>query len=300
MKMKSIFDKIENQKMAIGHFNVSNLEGFEALAVAAKKTRSPVIAGVSEGAIKHAGIDFFIWARDFFSKKYGVNIFLHLDHGRDLDIIEDAIKKGFDGVMFDGSGYPLKRNIFLTRHVVKKAHKKGVLVEGEVGIVGSSGNILSKNITTTPWEAVEFCEKTGCDILAVALGNSHGVNKKVEKTGLDFDVLKKIEANIKVPLVLHGASSISKEKIVKIKKLGLGRGEFSGLSEKDIARAIELGIKKVNIDSDLNIAAMIALKKEMDEYGVRKKLYKMMGESREEMAGEIIKKIRLFRNNRKK
>lgn len=296
MKINKIFKWADKRGVAIGHFNVSNLETFEAVVVASKKTKIPVIIGVSEGAIQHASVDFFIWARDYFQKKYSIELYLHLDHGRDLDLILETISKGFDSVMIDASAQDFNKNIFLTRSIVKKAHRCGVWVEAEIGkIGGAEENAISKSIVyTNPIQALEFVEKTGCDALAVSIGTSHGPNKFLKKSNLNFEVLKKVRHLINIPLVLHGASSLNQKNVKKLAKYGLKLKNAVGVSESDIKKAIELGIRKVNVDTDLQISLLAQFLKNIKENPKEYKFYKVLEKASIAMEEEVISKIKLF------
>lgn len=296
MDLKKAFEIAEKQNTAIGHFNVSNLETFEAVVRAGKNSRAPIIVGVSEGAIHHAGIDFFIWAKEYMKKKYRSSFFLHLDHGRDVGVIMDAIKKGFDSVMIDASHKDFKENVYLTRHVVKAAHRRGVWVEAEIGKIGGAEENVSerKIVFSDPLEAEEFVHRTGCDSLAVSIGTSHGPNKFLGKSHLSFDTLRKIRHLVKVPLVLHGASSIDSRVVAGLKKQGAKISHAKGVSEKDIHMAIKNGIRKVNVDTDLNLVAILEFLKTSKEKGQALKLYKILEEVGDAIEKETIQEIKLF------
>lgn len=298
MNLRQVFKSVEKKKIAVGHFNVSNLETFEAVVSASKKTKTPVIIGVSEGACKHASIDFFVWAKNFFQKKYGIDLYLHLDHGRDIDLIEEAITKGFDSVMIDTSHENLARNIYLTKYIVKKAHRKDVWVEAEIGTIGGAEeNTISRSIAfTDPLQAHDFVKATGCDALAVAIGTSHGPNKFLKKSKLNFEVLKKVKHLVDVPLVLHGASSIEQKNVRKLEKYGLKIKNAVGVSESDIKEAIKLGIRKINVDTDLQIALMGEFLKNIKENPKEYKFYKVLEKAALAMTDETISKIKLFSN----
>uniref|UniRef100_A0A7C4R2B9 Ketose-bisphosphate aldolase n=1 Tax=candidate division CPR3 bacterium TaxID=2268181 RepID=A0A7C4R2B9_UNCC3 len=296
MNLKEAFKKAERKGVAIGHFNVSNLETFESVVKAGKKTKKPVIIGVSEGAIKHAGIDFFIWAKEHFKQKYKADFFLHLDHGRNMDLIKKAIDSGFDSVMIDASHEKFNRNIYLTKIITKWAHKKGVLVEAELGTIGGAEeNIRSRKIIfTDPLQAVEFIRKTRCDSLAVAIGTSHGPNKFLKKSHLNFEVLKKVKMIAGVPLVLHGASNIDHKLIHSLIKQGMKIDDFVGVDGGDIKKAIKFGIRKINTDTDLNLVAINEILKNIKSKNPNLKLYKILEKSMEEVEREVIEKIKLF------
>jgi len=296
MKIKQLFQYAERKRIAIGHFNVSNVETFEAAVLASKKTKTPIIIATSEGAISHSGLDFFVGAKEYYEKKYKIDLFLHLDHGKNLDLISEVIKKGYDSVMIDASHYNFKKNINLTRYIVKRAHKYGVAVEAELGTIGGAEeDIYSREIKfTNPLRAQEFIDKTNCDFLAVAIGTSHGVHKFLEKSELNFDLLEKLYRYIDIPLVLHGASSIRKEIINELKKHKVRLGKVIGVSDRDIKKAIKYGIRKINIDTDLQLAMMLELRRELEGHPKEVKIYHVLDEVKKAMEKEVIKKIKLF------
>ena len=296
MNLNQAFQFAEKKKIAIGHFNVSNLETFEAVVKAGKKSRMPIIVGVSEGAIKHAGIDFFIWAKGYLSKKYRSDFFLHLDHGKDLDVIRQAIDYGFDSVMIDASGEKFYKNIYLTKLVVNWARKKNVWVEAEIGSVGGSDEDVRKKkiIFTDPEQAKDFQEKTKCNSLAISIGTSHGPNKFLKKSNLNIDILKKVNQLVRVPLVLHGASGIDKKTVLDLKKQGFRIGNPIGVSENDIYKAVKNGIRKVNVDTDLNLVAIDSFLNIAKQKGQDLKLYKILDKAMIDVEQTAMDKIKLF------
>jgi len=295
-ELKKIFAKLEKENKAIGHFNVSNLESFEAVISAAKKTKTPIIIGVSEGAIKHAGLDFFLWAKKYFQKKYGSTFFLHLDHGSDLKLIENCINGGFDSVMIDASKKTFEENVYLTKYIVRLAHRKGVWVEAELGTIGGKEeNINNRKIVfTDPLQAEEFVKKTGCDSLAISIGTSHGQNKFLKKAELNFDVLVKVKHLVDIPLVLHGASSVDKKITSALKKEGVKIGNPIGLDDNNLSKAVKLGIRKVNSDTDLNLVGILEFLKVSKEKDQDLKIYKILEKSGQSITDEVIRKIKVL------
>src|SRR3989338_3478271 len=158
-KIKYYLDRARNEGWAIGHFNISNLETLRAIVQAAKKMQCPVLIGTSEGESKFLGLKQAVALVKTFQEETGLPVFLNLDHGKSFEYIKEAADAGYDAVHFDGSELPLEENIKITREIVKIAKKKGVLVEGEVGVIGGE--------LTDPKEAGEFARETGIDDLAV-------------------------------------------------------------------------------------------------------------------------------------
>lgn len=288
--------KAQKQKYAVPAFNINNLEILKAIIDTAIKLNSPLIIQTTEGAIKYAGIDYLISLVKTAQEISKLPISLHLDHGKDLSIIKQCIKKGFSSVMIDGSSYSFEENIKITKTVVNLAHKKGVSVEAELGtLAGIEDNVSSdKIIYTDPKQAIEFIKKTGCDTLAIAIGTSHGAYKFKGESKLKIDILKQITKLTKTPIVLHGASGVSKNTTTKLQKLGMKLSSAKGVSDTEIKKAIKNGVTKINIDTDIRLAFTSGvrqiLKQDNNVFDPRKILTPAM----EEMKKVIESKIRLF------
>jgi len=245
------------KKYAVPAFNINNLEILKAVMQAAEKLKSPVIVQTSEGAISYAGMDYLI-AMVRIAAKADLPVVLHLDHGKDLRLIKQAIDSGYTSVMFDGSSLSYKLNVERTQAVVKWAHHKGVSVEAELGrIVGKEDFVDVADwqaALTVPEEAERFVKATKCDTFAVAIGTAHGAYKFKGDTHLDIDRLKAIAKRIKNPLVLHGASGVLEDVVAIAEHHGAKLGEARGVLDMDIKHAIKNGIAKINIDTDLRLA----------------------------------------------
>ncbi len=253
---KNILTKAHKGKYAVGAFNFNNMEILQAVVNAAVKMKSPALVQTTEGAIKYAGIKYLKEMAYVAGRESNVPLALHLDHGKDLDVIRNCIKVGYTSVMIDGSQYDFKKNISVTKKVVAMAHKKGVSVEGELGTIGGTeDNVTSKHILyTEPDVAVEFVEKTGVDSLAIAIGTSHGAYKFKGSSKLDIKRLKEIKKRLKMPLVLHGASGIPPAIVKQAEKYGAKLGKAKGVTDDSLRKAVAGGINKVNIDSDLRLS----------------------------------------------
>jgi len=218
--------------VAIGAFSVSNLEFVNAVIGAAEASQKPVIVQTSPKALDYAGFSELTNLVRTCGQRSSVPIVLHLDHGKDLEFVLKAIEIGLHtSVMYDGSALPYEENLENTKKVVEAAHAKNISVEAELGGVGNTDNPTHERDFTNPEQAEKFVRKTGCDCLAVAFGNNHGVKSDSEK--LDFDLLKLISENVETPLAFHGASNSSGE-------------EFT--------QAIKFGMAKINIDTQLRQA----------------------------------------------
>ena len=254
----SLLKRARLEHFAVPAFNINNLEILKAVMQAAEELRSPVIVQTSEGAIEYAGMDYLI-AMVRIAASAKLPVVLHVDHGKNLKTIHEAIKRGYTSVMFDGSSLPFADNVRSTQQVVAWARaKKNISVEAELGSIHGIEDLVNvaerDAVLTNPLQAVEFMKLTKCDSLAVAIGTAHGAYKFSGEAHLDLPRLKKIAALVKVPLVLHGASGV-REDVVKIaEQYGAKLGDARGVLDSDIKKAIKLGIAKVNIDTDLRLA----------------------------------------------
>lgn len=253
----------------LGAYNFVNIETLKGICLGCQKSKSPAITSVSEGALDYMGFDFVKSIFESAKKQYKLPIFLHLDHGKSFEICKKAVDCGFDSVMIDGSSLSFEENIKLTKKVVNYAHKNGVLVEAELGVLaGVEDNVSAeKTIYTDPLKAKEFVERTGCDTLAVAIGTSHGAYKFKGEQKLRFDILTEIEQNIpNTPLVLHGASSVPQEYVNMINQFGGQMEGAVGIPEKFLNTATrEHNIFKINCDTDIRLAYMATLRKFLKE-----------------------------------
>jgi len=293
---KELFAKAMAGRYAIPAFNFNNLEQMQAIIQACVETKSPVILQVSAGARKYANqtlLRFLAQGAVEYSKELGFNvpIALHLDHGADFEICKSCIDYGFSSVMIDGSHLPFEENVALTKKVVEYAHKHGVTVEGELGVLaGVEDDVSHEHHTyTEPDEVEEFVKKTGVDSLAISIGTSHGANKfKPEQCTPDangilippplrFDILEEIEKRIPgFPIVLHGASSVPQELVATINKYGGALKDAIGIPEEQLRKAAASAVCKINIDSDGRLAMTAAVREEFavrpEEFDPRKYL----------------------------
>jgi fructose-bisphosphate aldolase class II len=180
---------------------------------------------------------------------------VHLDHG-DEQTCYDCIDSGFySSVMIDASHEPFEENIAITKRVVERAHAAGISVEAELGMLGGVEEDIQVDekhaMLTDPDEAKEFVERSGCDSLAVAIGTSHGAYKFAGSQGLHFERMAEIQKNLPgFPLVMHGSSSVPQEEVQRINAAGGALGGAKGVDVDEFAKAVPLGVTKVNIDTD--------------------------------------------------
>lgn len=260
---------------AVGAFNCNNMEIVQAIIRAAEEEHSPVIIQASQGAIKYAGLGFIAALVMQAVKETRVPVALHLDHGTSYEQVVCCIRAGFSSVMIDGSHLPLDENIALTRRVVETARPVDVSVEAELGRLGGVEDDISVEerdaLFTDPDEAYRFVQETGVDALAVAIGTAHGLYKGTPK--LDFPRLEQIRTRVKLPIVLHGSS---------------------GVPADAIREAVRLGVRKVNIDTDIRQGFVNAVRRVLDEKPDEIDPRKVLGPAREAAVEVIREKIRLF------
>jgi fructose-bisphosphate aldolase class II len=254
---KQVLVPARRKKYAVPAFNVNDLEFLKSVMDAAVRMKSPVIVQTSEGAIEYAGMDYLV-AMIRVAAKAPVPVVMHVDHGKNLKTIRQAIKSGYTSVMYDGSALPYAKNVANTKKVVSWAHPKSVSVEAEIGALAGIEDFVSVEAKdaalTNPEEAAKFARETRCDSLAVAIGTSHGAFKFKGKTHLDIDRLKKIAKLVKIPIVLHGASGVLEDVKHLAEHYGAKLGAARGVLDADITQAIAHGVAKINIDTDLRLA----------------------------------------------
>ncbi|MDT2600044.1 class II fructose-bisphosphate aldolase [Enterococcus hulanensis] len=229
---------------AIPHFNVWNAEMLMGVIDAAEETKAPIIISFGTGFIGNTIFEEFAPMMVSMAKNASVPVITHWDHGRSLEIVQNAYNYGMNSVMRDASASPFEENIRLTKEVVDYFHPLGIPVEAELGHVGNETvyeEALSAYQYTDPNQAAEFVQRTKCDSLAVAIGNVHGEYSSEPK--IAFDVLEKVRNAVDIPIVLHGASCIP---------------------DKDVKTSISLGISKINIHTELCLAAMDAVRENQD------------------------------------
>lgn len=270
----------KKNKYAVPHFNINNLEWTRFILEECQRLNTPVILGVSEGALKYMG-----GAKTIVGMVKGlidelfitIPVCLHIDHGQTFETCKRAIDAGFTSVMIDGSKYSLDENIKETQKVVEYAHARNVTVEAELGLIGGEEDGVANKLAFTNLKDCQyFLERVDVDSLAPALGSVHGLYKG--EPNLDYETMKEINDNIAVPLVLHGGSGLDNEKITK---------------------AIACGISKININTDLQIAWSNAVREFLDN---DKQVYdprKVIKSGEQAMKKVIEEKVNIFSNKNK-
>ncbi len=240
--MKALLEQAQAERRGVGAFSVGNMEMVKGAVRAAEELRTPIILQIAEVRLKHSPLHLMGPMMVQAAKEAEVDIAVHLDHGLTMETVRQALELGFTSVMYDSSAYSFAENIERTREAAELARAYGATVEAELGLVGGSedGSCDHGIRCTDPRDAKIFCERTGVDALAVAIGNAHG-NYPVAPR-LAFDVLEQIHAETgSIPLVLHGGS---------------------GITDADFQTAIRKGIVKVNIAT----ASFNQLMKRSEEY----------------------------------
>ena len=290
------------QGYAVGAFNITNLESFQAIIEAALEERSPLIIAATPSTIKYAGLDNIVCLVRNAARHLPLPVSLHLDHGKDIETVKKCVEASFTSVMIDGSHLRFEENIAITKKAVELAHEKGVSVEAELGrLAGIEETAVEDReaFLTDPEAAREFVEKTGVDALAVAIGTSHGAYKFKGEPKLDFERLKAIREKLDIPLVLHGASSVPQRLIEKAIRYGAQLKGAKGIPEEHIKKAISLGISKINIDTDLRLAFTAAVRETLT---ISPEIFdprKILGPARQAMKEVVQTKMRLFGSSHK-
>lgn len=243
LSLKQAIDALnaKHPRSAIGAFNIHDMTDMHGVMQAAMRTREPCIMMASTSAVKYFGIHF---VREMFQAAVmttDVPLFLMLDHSTSVETCAQCIDNGFSMVMFDGSALPFDENVRATREVVRIAHARGVLVEGEIGRLPGREEHLdvaaAEALCTDPREAHAFWEQTGADLLAISFGTAHGFYKSAPR--LNFDVIARTRELTDAPIVMHGGT---------------------GVPDDDVRRAISLGVKKVNIGTEVKHAYTTAMR----------------------------------------
>lgn len=284
--MKTLRECIEEASeggYALGHFNISNLEGLHGIYNAAKKLNLPVIIGVSEGEQKFAGLEEVVALVRAIRERDSYPIFLNADHHSSFESVKACVDAGFDMVIIDVTKLPFEENVSITKKCVdyvksfNEEHGTDVLVEAELGYIGSGSDIKDSvpegaGVLTTPEDAKKFVEETGVDLFAPSVGSIHGIIKS-GKPHIDTELVKKIKEATGVPLVLHGGS---------------------GLRDEDFANAIDAGICIVHINSELRLAYREEIEKTLQEDPDEINPSKLLTPAVDEIEEIVEKRMRLF------
>ncbi len=290
--MKTLFEYIkeaEESGVAIGHFNVSNLEGLHGICNAAMKLNLPVIIGVSEGEEEFFGRSEIATLIDKLRVKNDFPIFLNADHHYSFTSVKNALDAGYDSAIIDAVKLPLDENIILTKKCVDYAKEinekegRNILIEAELGFIGQSSKLLdaipngvSEKTMTNPNDAKIFVEQTGINLLAPSVGNIHGMVKGGNPK-LDIKRIKEIRDACGIPLVLHGGS---------------------GIRDEDFTEAIKAGISIIHINTEIRVAYKKALEKFLKENPNEVAPYKILAGAVEAIEKVVEQRLKLFNNTK--
>ncbi|EOF55767.1 ketose-bisphosphate aldolase [Enterococcus hirae EnGen0127] len=243
---KEMFEKAQKENYAIPAANFFDLDFARTFVEVAEKMQKPLILAFAQAHIEECPLEEAALIATYLAKKASVPVALHLDHGQDEEIIKQAIELGFTSVMIDASQDEIETNIRRSKAIAEYAHERGVVVEAEIGHVGTGNSYEFKETTDTIYteveEAARFAKETGVDSLAVSIGTAHGQYKGTPK--ISFERLEEIKNEVSIPLVLHGGSS-------------------SG--DENLHKCAVSGINKINIFTDFITAAMDVINEEKPE-----------------------------------
>lgn len=285
--MKSLRDYIhdaEQRHVAIGHFNISNLEALHGIFNAARALDLPIIIGTSEGERSFVGVPESVALVRALRETYNYPIFLNADHTYSFEGVKAAIDAGYDAVIFDGVKLSFEENIQVTRQCVEYARMCGrdVLVEAELGNIGQSSKVLDvipdgvvvdEASMTSVEQAVMFVQQTGVDLLAPAVGNIHGMLRVGHDPKINTTRIAELRKATGVPLVLHGGS---------------------GTMDSDFVDAIKAGISIVHINTEIRVAFKDALLKTLAEHPDEVAPYKLLAPSVDAVAQVVTNRLKLF------
>ncbi|HTW88845.1 MAG TPA: class II fructose-bisphosphate aldolase [Candidatus Binataceae bacterium] len=282
--LRDVLEGAERSHVAVGHFNFSEVVAFNGIVTAARALNLPVMVGVSEGERAFFGVPQAVALVKSARDEFGLPIFLNADHTHSLDKAEQAAKAGFDEIIFDGSGLPFEKNIALTKRAVEtiKAINPSIIVEGEIGWIGTSSEILATapagvGILSTPEEARQFVEETRVDVLAPAVGNMHGLLKSMlsgeTQKRLNIQRIREIKDAVKIFMTLHGGS---------------------GTNDDDFRRAIKAGMTIVHVNTELRVAWRKGLEASLSKNPDEVAPYKILPPVVEAVKNVVSTRLRLF------
>jgi fructose-bisphosphate aldolase class II len=282
--LRECVQEAEEKKVAIGHFNISNMEALWGIWGAARLLDVPVIIGLSEGERAFFGIRQAKAVVQSLQDEFGYPIFLNADHSYSFERFKEAIDARFNAAIYDGAKLPIEQNIEQTKKCVLYARSVDpeIVVEGELGYIGTSSKLLDKlpegvgpENMTKPEEAKRYVAETGVDLFAPAVGNIHGMLKNAPEPRLDIELIKAIRISSGVPLVLHGGS---------------------GTTPQDFKAAIAAGVSIVHINTEIRVAFRDAVKASLSEHPDEVAPYKLMRPAIEAIQKVVVEKLRIFNN----
>ncbi len=284
MTLKDALAEAKQKGVALGHFNISDIAAFRAIVRAAQEVGVPVLIGTSEGEAEFVDIEVAAGMVKDMKEETGHAIFLNADHFKSLDKAKEAAGAGYDSVIFDAANLPLDENIAKTKEAVAvlKEINPDILVEGELGYIGTSSKLLdelpegagiSGEALPKVEDALRYTKETGVDLLAPAVGNIHGMFKNAPNPKLNTDLIASIAGSVGVPLVLHGGS---------------------GISDSDFLAAIKAGMRVVHINTEIRVAWREGMEKALKEKQDEIAPYKIFPEAEEAVYQVVSRRLKLF------
>lgn len=282
--LREVLERAEADKVAVGHFNFSDLVGFNAIVAAARDKRLPVMLGLSEGEREFTGVRQAVALVKAVRDEYDYPIFLNADHTHSIANAEAAAKAGFDEIIFDGSALPFEENVAQTKKAIEaiKSINPAILVEGEIGWIGASSAVLDRipegvGVLTTADEAKQFVDATSVDVLSPAVGNMHGmltsmVHGNLRKR-LNIERIAEIKAAVRIFMTLHGGS---------------------GTNDDDFRRAIKSGMTIVHVNTELRLAWRRGVEAGLAAEPNEVAPYKILGRAVEAVKAVVSSRLELF------
>ena len=278
VKVKDILHHATENGYGVPAINVINFETAKYVIEGAEREKTPIIVQFFPGFAEYCPLHIIAYIGRSLAEAASVPVAIHLDHSTNFDIAVSGIRYGFPSIMVDGSSLPFEENLTLTSEVTKICRVYGLDIESELGHFWNAGNaedFENTDLFTKVDQAVEFVQNTGCDSLAVAVGNAHG--NYIKKPKLDFDRIRDLRKALNVPLVLHGSS---------------------GIPDDQIQEAVHQGMSKFNIATEYFAAMQAAFKASTQDKDVGANGVALMFSLREPMIDFVVKKIRLLNPNK--
>jgi fructose-bisphosphate aldolase class II len=286
--LRELLAEAGSKKIAIGHFNFSESITLKAIVAAACELKVPVLLGTSEGEREFLGPCGAAAAVRHLREAHGIPVFINADHTHSLEKVREAAKAGYDEILFDGSKLPFEENVRQTKQAVEiaKSVDSKIVVEGEIGYIGSSSEVLesvpegaalSKESFTTPEEAAQFVLETKVDVLAPAVGNMHGLLASMvsgdAKKRLDIGRVRAIKEAVGIPLTLHGGS---------------------GTADEDFLAAVQAGVSIVHVSTELRVAWRRGMEETLRKLPKEVAPYKLLGGALDEVQRIVYNRLTLF------
>jgi fructose-bisphosphate aldolase, class II len=282
--LKQLISDAESRKIALGHFNVSDTETLWGIFNAARSLNVPVIIGTSEGERDFIGTRQAVALVKSLREEYNYPIFLNADHTYSLEKVKEAVHAGYDAIIFDGVKLSAEENIKITKQCVEyaKSVNPHILVEGEIGFIGTSSKLLDEipvdaDVTeehiTKPEDIAKYVRETGVDLIAPAVGNLHGMLKHSKNPKIYTSRITELRKAGGVPIVLHGGS---------------------GISDEDFISSIKAGVSIVHINTEIRVAYKKAIALSLQENPEEVAPYKFMKSAVQEVQKVVKKRLKLF------